>query len=45
MYKGKGKEKVRALVGGKEIKGVFFFFSCRCSEGGKETKPANILLI
>lgn len=26
MYKGKGKEKVRALVGGKEIKGVFFFF-------------------
>lgn len=25
MYKGKGKEKVRALVGGKEIKGVFFF--------------------
>lgn len=44
MYKGKGKEEVRALVGGKEIKGVLFF-SCRCSEGGKETKPANILLI
>lgn len=43
VYKGKGKEKVRALVSGKEMKGVFF--SCSCSEGGKEMKPANILLI